>query len=322
MTFHRKLAAGLLLCCAVPFATAQTRVTIKSAASSSSYYVMIVQIGETIREATGGQIVATIEESQGSVQNVKEAPRRQGSFMFTTPPNLLDAARQGAAPFVGETGHDQARTLFVMPGVTVHFVVRADSGVNTLADLAGKKFIPGGKGTFCDGRTKTILKELGLEGKVELFDVELSGADNAVRNRQVVGYTTCSAHPTPNIQELATNTQVRLLSLTPEQIKTLTDRDPLSSPVTIDKGTYKGIDADVRTVGMPVGMFTTTRMDDQTAYTVTKTFWAKRDEMAKKNPWWAGVKPDMIAAFAGTPLHPGALRYYKEIGVTVPASMQ
>jgi uncharacterized protein len=322
MKSYRFLAAGVALACAMPIASAQTRVTLKSAASSSSYYVMIVQIGETLREATGGQMIATIEESQGSVQNVKEAPKRQGNFMFTTPPNLLDAARKGDAPFAGESGHDQARTLFVMPSVTVHFVVRADAGVDRLEDLAGKKFIPGGRGTFCDGRTKAILKELGLTDKIELLDTEIAGAANAVRNRQVVGYTTCSSHPTPAVQELATATPIKLLSLTPEQMKTLTDRDPQSSPVTIAKGTYKGVDQDVQTVGLPVGMFTTTKMDDQTAYTITRTFWAKRDEMAAKNPWWAAVTPQQIVAFRNTPLHPGALRYYKEIGVDIPASMQ
>jgi TRAP transporter TAXI family solute receptor len=322
VTFPRIATAVLALFLAVPTAFAQTRVTIKSATSSSSYYVMIVQIGETLREATGGQVIATIEESQGSVQNVKEAARRPGNFMFTTPPNLLDSARKGEKPFEGETGHDQARTLFVMPGVTVHFVVRADSGVSNIADLAGKKFVPGGKGSFCDGRTRTILRELGLEGKVDLVDIELSGASNAVRNRQVVGYSTCSSHPTPDIQELAATTPLRLLSMSSQQIRTMTERDPLSSPVTIAKGTYKGIDEDIQTVGLPVGMFTTTRMDEQTAYQVTRSFWAKRDEMARKNPLWAGVRPEQIAAFAGTKLHPGALRYYREVGVSVPASMQ
>jgi len=316
------LAAAAVLLTAIPLAHAQTRVTIKSAASSSSYYVAIVQIGEALKAATNGQIVATIEESQGSVQNVKEAPRRPGNFMFTTPPNLLDAARKGQKPFEGETGHDQTRTLFVMPPVTVHFVVRADAGVDSFADLAGKKFIPGGRGTFCDGRTKAILKELGLEGKLDLVETEISGATNALRNRQVVGYTTCSSHPTPAVVELATTTPIKLLSFSAGQLKTLVDRDPLSSPVTIAAGTYKGVDRDVQTVGMPVGMFTTTKTDDQTAYTVTRQFWAKRDEMAKTNAFWAAVKPDQIGAFAGTKLHPGALRYYREIGVTVPASMQ
>src|SRR3546814_17799428 len=100
-------------------AAAQTRVTLKSATASSSYYVMMVQLGEVLRAETKGQIQATVEESQGSVQNVKEAGKRPGNFVFTTPPSLLAAARAGRKPFEGETGYDAIRTLFVMPYVNV-----------------------------------------------------------------------------------------------------------------------------------------------------------------------------------------------------------
>ncbi|MEK9968919.1 MAG: TAXI family TRAP transporter solute-binding subunit, partial [Ferrovibrio sp.] len=101
-------------------AQAQSRVTLKSATASSSYYVMMVQLGEVLRTETKGQIQATVEESQGSVQNVKEGAKRPGNFVFTTPPSLLAAAREGKKPFEGETGYDVIRTLFVMPYVTVH----------------------------------------------------------------------------------------------------------------------------------------------------------------------------------------------------------
>src|SRR3546814_20111644 len=95
--------------------------------------------------------------------------------------------------------------------VAVHFVVRDDSGVKQLSDLAGKDFISGGHGTFCDGRTRTIFGLLGLEGKVNFVDVELASADNALKNRKVAGYATCSSHPTPQLQELATTTAIRIL---------------------------------------------------------------------------------------------------------------
>lgn len=326
----RRLFARLVLAASVVALTvglapgearAQTRVTLKSATSSSSYYVMMVQLAEVLRGETKGQIQATVEESQGSVQNVKEAAKRPGNFVFTTPPSLIASARTGKKPFEGETGYDVIRTLFVMPYVTVHFVVREDSGVKSIDDLAGKDFISGGSGTFCDGRTRTIFKLLGLEGKVNFVDVELASADNALKNRKVTGYATCSSHPTPQLQELATTTAIRILPISPAQAEVLAKNDPASSPITIAAGTYKGVPA-VPTVGVPVGAYATTKMDDATAYAITKAFWAKKDEMAKTNPWWAAVTPDLIDALGNTKLHPGALKYYKEAGVAVPASMQ
>jgi TRAP transporter TAXI family solute receptor len=122
-------------------ADAQTRVTLKSAQTGTSYYLMTVQIGEALKAASGGKLTATVEESQGSVQNVKEAARRPGNFVFTTPPGLLEDARAGKKPFEGESGYDAIRGLFPIPGITMHWIVRADAGVNNLTDLAGKDFV-------------------------------------------------------------------------------------------------------------------------------------------------------------------------------------
>jgi len=310
-----RAAAVLLAGVAVAVAAqAQTRVTLKSAKAGTSYYVMMVQLGEMMKKESGGNIQPTIEESQGSVQNVKEAARRQGAFLFTTPPSLLASARAGTKPFEGETGYDKIRTLFVMPFVTVHLAVQKDSGVTDVTQLAGKRFIAGGKGTFCEGRTRRIFNLLGIEDKVDIVDAELSAASNAMRNDRVVGFATCSSHPTPQLVELATTTPLTVLSFTDAQLKTILEADAMSGPLTIAANTYKDQTAPVQTVGVPVGAFTTTDMDDDTAYLITKSFWQQREQLAKENPWWAGVAPTMVNQL-GTKLHPGALRYYQEAGI-------
>ncbi|MCK6449527.1 MAG: TAXI family TRAP transporter solute-binding subunit [Alphaproteobacteria bacterium] len=304
-------------------AMAETRVTLKSAASGTSYYVMMVQLGEVLKAESKGQIVATVEESLGSVQNIKEAAKRPGGFVFTTPPDLIDKAIKAQKPFEadGGQGYDQIRTLFVMPFITVHLVVRTDAGIAGIPGLAGKDFIAGAKGTACEQRTAAIFKVLGLAGKVNTVDVDLKAAGDAVRNRKVAGFATCSPHPTPQVQELASGTALNLLSFSPAELKAVLDSDRQIGAVTIAGGTYKGIDKDAQTVGGPVGAYATARMDDATAYAVVKAFWAQRAEMAKTNPWWAAVTQDKVALM-GAKLHPGAARYYKEAGVQVPASMQ
>ena len=75
------------------------------------------------------------------------------------------------------------------------------------------------------------------------------------------------------------------------------------------------------TISLPVGAYTTTAMDDATAYALTKTFWTKLGAMTEVNPWWAGVDTAMLGSLAGK-LHPGALKYYAEAGVAVPDSLK
>ena len=156
MTFTKAglaIATGLTLAL-VGSAHAQTRVTFKSAKTTSSYYQMSVQIAEAIKKGSDGKIIVTVEESQGSVQNVKEAAKRPGNYVFTTPPVLVKLAQKGIAMFKGKTDpkYNEIRALFPIPSLTMHFVLRADSGVKSFADLEGKTILIGKGSVRCPRR--------------------------------------------------------------------------------------------------------------------------------------------------------------------------
>jgi len=241
-------------------AAAETRVTFKSAKSGTSYYQMAVQIAEALKAGTEGAIVVTVEESQGSVQNVKEAANRSGNYVFTTPPALAQAAIAGKGEFEPkDPAFDALRSLFPIPFLTMHYVVRADSGVTDFAGLAGKDFIIG-KGSFGASEAAKNFESFGVAGKVNLVDVELSAAVPALKNGQVAGFATAGSYPAPNVMEAAAGTGVRLLSMTDAQVAA-TGRTRLVIPA----GTYPGIDEDVVTTSLPVGAYTTSAMDEDTA---------------------------------------------------------
>ncbi len=306
------IAAALLV---TGSANAETRITYKSAKTTSSYYQMAVQIAEAVKAGSGGDMIVTVEESQGSVQNVQEAVRRSGNYVFTTPPSLIGRSQKGEKPFKADEAYNNIRALFPIPSLTMHWVVRADTGIKDFADLDGKDFIIG-KGSFGARQTEAVFKALGLEGKVNFVDVELNSAVPALKNRQVDGFATAGSWPAPNVQEAGASTEIRLLSLSPEQLAKVK-----GTKLVIPAGTYKGVDSDVTTISLPVGAYTTTAMDEATAYALTKTFWTKLEEMTKVNPWWGGIDTAMLDSLAGK-MHAGALKYYAEAGVAVPDSLK
>lgn len=310
MKFVKSLAvAGLVLAVSATAASAETRVTYKSAKSSSSYYQMGVQIAEAMKAGTDGAVIVTVEESQGSVQNVMEVMGRKGNYVFTTPPALVGLAQGGKAMFEGKGNprFDEIRALFPIPSLTMHFVMRADAGVSSLEDLAGKTILLG-KGSFGATEGEKYLKLFGLEGKVTLADVELSNAVPALKNGQIDGFVTAGSYPAPNVIEAAAGAGVTVLSLTDDQIAQ-TKRSKLVIPA----GTYAGQDSDIVTTSLPVVAYTTTDMDDETAYQLTKTFWEQKEKMGKDAAWWNGVNQDLMANIAGK-IHPGAVKFYKEKG--------
>lgn len=302
------LASGLLA--ATAFAShAETRVTYKSASSSSSYYQMAVQIAEAMKAGTNGDVIVTVEESQGSVQNVMESAARPGNYVFTTPPALIGLAQGGKAMFDGKSNpkFDEIRALFPIPSLTMHFVVREDAGINSFADMEGKTILIG-KGSFGAREGAKYLGLFGLETKVNLPDVELSNAVPALKNGQIDGFVTAGSWPAPNVIEAAASVGVKVLSLDDEQIAA-TKRTRLVIPA----GTYAGQDTDIVTTSLPVVAYTTTNMDDDTAYQLTKTYWDQKGKMGEDAAWWNGVDQGLMGTITSA-IHPGALRYYTEMG--------
>lgn len=300
---------GAIALAPITAAQAETRVTYKSASTASSYYQMAVQIAEAMKAGTNGDVIVTVEESQGSVQNVMESAVRPGNYVFTTPPALVSLAQAGKAMFKGKQNprFDEIRALFPIPSLTMHFVVRDDSGIESFSDLEGKTILIG-KGSFGAREGAKYLKLFGLEGKVNLADVELSNAGAALKNGQIDGFVTAGSYPAPNVIEAAAGTGVKVLSLSEEQIAA-TKRTRLVIPA----GSYAGQDEDIVTTSLPVVAYTTTRMDEDTAYLLTKTYWESKKAMGANAAWWKGVAPDMLANIRGR-IHAGALKYYEEAG--------
>ncbi len=310
------LLASLLLA-GVGAASAETRVTYKSAKAGSSYYQMGVELAQAMKAGTNGNIIITLEESQGSVQNVMESATRTGNYVFTTPPSLVTAAMADKGPFEKRPSpkYQDIRALFPIPSLTMHFVAHGQAGINAFEDMAGKTVLIG-KGTFSAREGQKYLNLFGLEGKVNIADVELNNAVPALKNRQIDAFVTAGSFPAPNVIEVAASTPVVILSMSDAQIA-----QTGAAKVTIPANTYSGQTKEINTTSLPVIAYTTTQMDDKTAYELTKTFWEERNRMAETAAWWRGVTPAMLANIPGK-IHPGAVRYYKEKNIALSAANQ
>ena len=314
LNFIAKLAVATMALLPATQALAETRITYKSAKSTSSYYQMAVQIAEGMKAGSNGDITVTVEESQGSVQNVMEVMGRKGNYVFTTPPVLVKLARGGKAMFKGKENprFGDIRALFPIPSLTMHFVMSKGSGVTDFAGMEGKTILLG-KGSFGAKEGAKYLKMFGLEGKVKLAEVELSNAVPALKNGQIDGFVTAGSYPAPNVIEAAASAGATVLSLSDEQVKK-SKRTRLEIPA----GTYAGQSSPITTTSLPVVAFTTTDMDNATAYAMTKTYWESKVSMSAGAKWWAGVSLDMLENIS-TEIHPGAVKYYKEVGAKLAA---
>ncbi|MDO5529664.1 MAG: TAXI family TRAP transporter solute-binding subunit [Paracoccus sp. (in: a-proteobacteria)] len=298
-------------------AEAQTRVTYKSASAGTAYYQMGVELSEAIRAGTEEGVILTLEESQGSVQNVLEVSARSGNYVFTTPPGLVEQAQAGEGPFADRPSERYAeiRGLFPIPPITMHIVVGGEGGAVGLDALEGKRILIG-RGTFGATEAQRYIDLFELGDKITVANAEIGSGPDALKNGQIDGFVTASSFPTPNIIETAASMPISIVSFTPEQLEATG-----AAHQTIPAGTYSGINEDIETTSLPVIAYTTSDMDEETAYQITKTFWERRDAMAETAAWWGGISPDMVGNIGGK-IHEGALRYYDEAGISVPDDLR
>lgn len=284
--------------------------SLKSARQTSTYYAFAVGIAETLNANISGLNV-TVETSAGSVENVKMARIRK-DFLFTSPPSLVSEALKSNGQF-SEGGYEKVRSLWPIPGLVMHWVVRKDSGVESLEDLQGKRFIPGGAGSAGARITRAVLEAKGIYDEIDLQTVDLSEGVRAVRNRRAVGFGTSSTPPASMVQEIASTIPVRILELSDADYQMVKED---YTRTTIPGGMYKGVDQDVKTISMPVALYTTSELSEDAAYKLTKAFWENRSDWESTHPAMRLINMKDVNSMRA-PLHPGALKYYREIGFDV-----
>jgi hypothetical protein len=305
------LVSILILLPALPsLGIAKMRLVLKSARQASTYYAFAVGQANAIM-AGAPDVEVTVEDSPGSMVNVKESRTRE-NFLFTSPPTLI-ASALGAKGKFEEGGYEKIRSLWPIPGIVMHWVVREDSGVKTLRELVGKRFIPGGAGSAGARFTIQVLEAMGIKDNVELPAVDLNEGVQAVKNRRAVGFSTASSAPAGLVSEIAATTPIRLLELEDADYEKVS-KD--FARYVIPAGTYKGVGYDVKTMSLLVGTYTTTDLPEDVAYKITKAFWENRAVWEKSHPAMKLVKMEGLNQLTAK-VHPGALRYYGETGFKV-----
>jgi len=325
VTFRRSSAiwwCAAILLAAVPAAAkdAANAIAIRAGKADSPNHTLARQFAASVAGAVNGAYTLDVQESQGSVQNVIDAVKGPRNVLFTAGPDVIAAAQRNAKPFPPDRRYRDIRALFPMPPMTLHWIVRKD-GAEHLQDLAGHGFISGAKGSVGERLTTTTLHDLGVDRQVQIMDIDAAAAPAALKAGQVSGFAIAGAYPVPAILDLANALPIRLLGVPQPALAKIVGDDDSTMAEIVPKGTYPGVDEDVTTLALPVGIYTTRHMRAATAYAITKAFWTQHGALVKRNPPWQAVNYALLASLKAR-LHAGALRYYREAKTRLPKGVR
>lgn len=260
---------------------------------------------------------ATAEVTGASVENMGLIATGDADFAI----GLADTVQQaysGTGRFEGQQ-LPMIRAVGSLYANMVQIVTLADSGVESLADLKGKRVSVGAPGSGTEVNARTLLEANGLS--FEDFDAQrlnFNETGDALNNGDIdVGFWSVGA-PTSSILNLATTNDIRMISLSDAELEAADAADGTFAPVKLAGGTYQGVDADVATVGVPNVLVVSSEMDEETVYQITKAMYENISEMQAVHPAANETTVEFTMSATPVPLHPGALRYFEEAGATIP----
>ena len=298
-------------------ALAKDKLLIGSTSASSSQYGYFVALSQLINSKVPN-VESAVVETGATVDNLRRIDRRQIDMGLVTT-NVGYQAYVGEGAFAGKKVDN--RLLFVYSGAPQNVIVRGDSNVKSIAELAGKRFNPGLKGSATEKTAEAVFKALGIAPDY----VRGSTTDivDAMKDSRVIGTVKSGAGNKldGSTLDIATFTPIRVLSLSPEQKKIVADKFPDLSVVDVPAGAADGIPA-YSTWSFGLAVHARTDLPEETAYQIAKAVFEDKTVQVGALSSLKGLDLLKMTVENGTiPLHPGVIRYLKERNIAVPAKL-
>ncbi|WP_142846361.1 TAXI family TRAP transporter solute-binding subunit [Telmatospirillum sp. J64-1] len=315
MSLRTVLMSGAIAMALAAPAAASEKLLVGSTSASSSHYGYFVAVGKLINDTVPG-VEASVVETGATLDNLRRLQRDQIDLGLVTT-NVAHHAYAGTGDFDGRP--IDVRLLWVYSGAPQNVVVRADANVSALSELEGKRFNPGIRGSATENTTEAVFSVLGIEPNY----VRGSTSDvvDMIKDNRVIGYAKSGAETRLDSStiDIATFTNIKVLSLTPEQQEKLKAEMPDISIVQVPEGAASaGIPA-YATWSFGVGVGTTSALSEETAYQIVKAAMEDKSVQAAAMASIGEISLTEHTMTYGTiPLHPGAVRYFREQGVDIP----
>lgn len=295
-----------------PGAHAQTFINVLTGGTSGVYYPLGVAIAKIYGDKIPN-VKIQVQATKASVENLILLQQGRGEIAFTLG-DSLKAAWEGDEEAGFKTRLDKLRTIGAIYPNYIQIVATAESGIKTLADLKGKSLSVGAPKSGTELNSRAILAAAGLTykdmGKVEYLP--FAESVDLMKNRQLNATLQSAGLGVASLKDLSTSTDIVVVSVP----KSVVDKiGPPFVSVMIPANTYTGQDKDVPTAAVVNYLVTSSAVSEDLAYQMTKLIFESLTELA--NAHAAGKEIKLAAAATGSPvpLHPGAIRYYREKGL-------
>ena len=288
--------------------------SVGTAPPGGAFFVVGGAIAQVVQDHRGDlPWEVSAEATKGTQENIRRLSSGELDFALANAAISYFAVR-GEGAWGEEQGVRAVMTL--APNVAL-FITPKGSGVKTVSDLKGKRVVVGPAGAGFEYFLKPILKAHGVtyEDFSPLHNTQ-AGAVDMLADGSAAAAFLGGAVPTASITQASASQEIHFIPFGEGEMKQLFEEFPFFFGASIKAETYRGQENVYK--GMNVGsmhLITRASLDDETVYQFTKRLYEFRADVVKKHPAGRAISPKNIVRDTGTPFHPGAVKYFKEIGI-------
>ncbi|TNE36284.1 MAG: TAXI family TRAP transporter solute-binding subunit [Alphaproteobacteria bacterium] len=301
---------------------------IKTGSISGTYYPVGEMLASIISHPIGSitcrndrpcgpeGLIVTAEASDGSVDNVMEVDAGVVQSALAQA-DIVSWAYTSKNVFRGQAPYSDLRVIANLYDEDVHLVALKGSDIHTVADLEGRRVSIDRPQSGTNYDARMILDAFGLKAhQVDLVEADANTSADMLLSGELEAFFFVGGTPLRAVADLAKREKIDLIPITGPEVDALLSRHHFFRQKKIAAGTYDGIGA-TPTLSIGAMWIVNARVDERTVYQITRALWSDKNHRLLMSGHVKGAQMSLDSALTGlpVPLHEGAARYYREIGL-------
>ena len=258
----------------------------------------------------------TAQSTGASAENLRLLNRHEADLAFVQN-DVMDYAYNGTDIFAGEVLTNFSAVLTLYPEI-VQIAATKESGIKSIADMKGKRISVGDAGSGVEFNAKQILEAYGLTfDDINKSNLSFKESSDGLQNGTLDACFIVAGIPNAALQELSLSKDIVLVSLDKTQLDEILNQYKYYTEVTIPANTYNNVTTDTRAIAVKATIAVNNNIPEDVVYNLVKTLFDKKADLATAHA--KGEELNIEEAYKGIsiPFHPGALKYYEELGYNV-----
>jgi TRAP transporter TAXI family solute receptor len=310
---RRSLVLAFLLCVlSTAAARAETEIVILTGGTSGVYYPMGIALAKIYERTIPGAKV-TVQSTQASVENFNLLQQRRGVLAFGQGDVMSDAFK-GNVEAGFPSSRDRLRMIAAVYPNYLHLVALKSANIHSLADLKGKRVSVGAARSGNELNARVLLGAAGMS-YADLKRVDYSAYTEAVvlmKDNQLDAALISAGLGVAAVRDLAAAVPIDIVPITPDLVA---KTQGAFTPITIPAHTYQGQEADVQTAALNNFLVTHSEVPETLVYEMVKQFYLHLPEIQASSLAARTISRDKALISRPIALHPGAARYFREVGL-------